>query len=120
MITSTIRENLLNIASARVSTKPDEYGEPEDNFKKIADYWSLYLGRDIAALDVAHMMVLLKLARAEAAGTIDTYVDIAGYSACAGEIWYKKEQERANQEWLNTASKEEIDKAKAVVEALNA
>lgn len=92
MITSTIRENLLSIASARVSTKPDEYGEPEDNFKKIADYWSLYLGRKLTGLDVAHMMLLLKLARAEATGTVDTYVDIAGYAACAGEIWYSYEK----------------------------
>ena len=51
---------------------------------------------------------------------LDTYVDMAGYAACAGEIWHGYEQMNLNQEWLNTASKEEIDKAKAVVEALNA
>lgn len=40
------------------------------------------------------MMLLLKLARADAVGSTDTYVDMAGYAACAGEIWHKNEQMR--------------------------
>ena len=115
-----IREDILNVATARVCARAQDYGEPEDNFTKIAEYWTAYLGRHISPLDVAHMMLLLKIARAGAVGSVDTYVDMAGYAACAGEIWHGYEQMNLNQEWLNTASKEEIDKAKAVVEALNA
>ncbi len=86
------REDILNVATARVCAKSQDYGEPEDNFAKIAGYWSLYLETNLDALDVAHMMLLLKLARADAVGSTDTYVDMAGYAACAGEIWHKHEQ----------------------------
>ena len=89
-----IRGDILNVATARVCARSQDYGEPEDNFAKIAEYWSLYLGKPISSLDVAHMMLLLKLARADAVGSIDMYVDMAGYAACAGEIWHKNEQMR--------------------------
>lgn len=61
--------------------------------KRIADLWNTYLesrakdaGEPISALDVAHMMILLKLARGCKTPTRDTYVDIAGYARCAAEI----------------------------------
>ena len=87
-----IRGDILNIATARVCARSQDYGEPEDNFTEIAEYWSVYLGTHVSALDVAHMMLLLKIARSGAVGSIDTYVDMAGYAACAGEIWHKYEK----------------------------
>lgn len=45
----------------------------------------------ICAEDVAAMMVLFKVGRlATGAGTADTWVDIAGYAACGGEIATKE------------------------------
>lgn len=39
------------------------------------------------AKDVAMMMALLKVARIRSGkGTLDCYVDLAGYAACAGEL----------------------------------
>ncbi len=64
-----------------------DYGSPEDNFKTIADLWSAYTGRTYTALDVAMMMALLKVARIKAGGTDDSFVDLAGYAACGGEIF---------------------------------
>ena len=95
MENNTIRSSILNVADARVSARSADYGEPEDNFTKISAYWSLYLEKPVSALDVAHMMLLLKLARADAVGSTDTYIDMAGYAACAGEIWHKHEQMKA-------------------------
>ena len=64
------------------------YSEPEDAFEGIADLWSAYLHREITAIDVANMMILLKIARTMGGeGNIDNFVDIAGYAACGGEIW---------------------------------
>jgi hypothetical protein len=37
-------------------------------------------------MDVAHMMILLKVARLMHTGTDDCYVDIAGYAAIAAEM----------------------------------
>lgn len=67
-----------------------DYGSPEDNFGKIAKLWSVYLGIAISSVDVAMMMALLKIARVKGAqlGRVseDSFVDLAGYAACGGEI----------------------------------
>jgi hypothetical protein len=53
----------------------------------IASLWSAYLETKITAHDVALMMTLLKLARTKAGKTSDdTYIDMAAYSAIAGEL----------------------------------
>ena len=84
------RSDILNFADKCVTGKREEdYGTPENNFKVIADYWNTYLGIDkIAAKDVAMMMALLKIARIQTGkdGHVDSYVDLAGYAACGGEI----------------------------------
>lgn len=66
--------------------RQDQYGAPEDSFKLIAGYWSAYLGRDLSALDVAHMMTLFKVARMSGQGfKRDNYVDACGYMAIAAD-----------------------------------
>lgn len=84
----TTRENVLDTAKKCVNGDRDhQYGSPENNFSAIAAYWSIYLGKEISAGDVAMMMALLKIARAEKSPKkLDNYVDLAGYAACAGEI----------------------------------
>lgn len=72
-----------------------DYGNPEDNFQVIAQYWYTYLGSrgliDVGAglltsADVAAMMILMKCSRlATSPNKLDHWVDIAGYSSCGGE-----------------------------------
>ena len=82
------RTDILNLAWGCIDGDRDQYyGEPEDNFSVIAKFWSVYLGKEVSAIDVAMMMVLLKTARARGTATTDSFVDIAGYAACAGEIF---------------------------------
>ena len=67
--------------------REQDYGSPEDNFKIIALLWSAYLDHPVSALDVAMMMSLLKVARIRSGnGTMDSFIDLAGYAACGGEI----------------------------------
>ena len=70
-----------------------QHGPKERNHQNIADHWNAYLGarldRPLTSLDVALMMVELKIARTKAGAGItnrDNYVDMAGYAGCAGEI----------------------------------
>lgn len=69
-----------------------DYDEAEPNHQRIADVWDWYLnarrhpGDPISALDAAHMMLLLKVARSCYTPTRDNYVDMAGYARCAAEI----------------------------------
>lgn len=67
--------------------REQDYGSPEDNFGMIANLWSVWLGVDVTAIDVAMMMTLMKTARIKT-GTMteDSFIDLAGYAACGGEI----------------------------------
>lgn len=81
------RNEILLKAEEAICGRADErYGSPEDNFERIAEFWSTYLGTQLVAEDVAVMMVLFKIGRV-ASGQFneDNFIDMAGYSACAGE-----------------------------------
>lgn len=86
------REEVLDEAKKCVCGKREQdYGSPESNFQLIADLWNAYLfsAEDsiITPTDVAMMMALLKVARIRnGGGTGDSFVDLAGYAACGGEI----------------------------------
>lgn len=76
--------------------REQDYGSPENNFRLIASLWEPYIrqrcvghGADVSIMpeDVAMLMALLKIARiCSGTGTADSFVDLAGYAACGGEI----------------------------------
>ena len=64
--------------------RQDVYGEPEDSFFLIADFWSVYLGKKyedvcLSREDVAMMMTLFKIAREMHQRKRDNIRDAAGY-----------------------------------------
>jgi len=72
--------------------RQDVYGKPEDSFELIAEYWSTYLnkydgkGMHLTGKDVAHMMILFKMARVQGQRpSRDNYIDIAGYVSIAAD-----------------------------------
>lgn len=74
--------------------REEEYGSPADNFRLTAQLWSDYLQTKISAGDVALMMVLLKVSRVKCGHPkADSFVDMAGYSAIAGELTLTQEAE---------------------------
>lgn len=85
------RKQILDLAEQCVCTdRAEQYGDAEDNFALIASFWNVYKGEAIFdAHDVAMMMALLKVARIKTGVSADSYVDLAGYAACAGEIGTK-------------------------------
>lgn len=86
--TKVSRADILDFAKVVVTVeRQQQYGKPEDNFAIIASLWSAYKGISFTPLDVAMMMALLKIARIRTGvGTVDSFVDLAGYAACGGEI----------------------------------
>ena len=80
---TSILERALDIVQGGRST----HGAPERALETIADLWNSYLDDDLTPVDVAVMMILLKIARlSHDTGNIDNYVDIAGYAAIAAEV----------------------------------
>ena len=93
------RAEILDAARVCVcGQREQDYGKPEDNFNTIGLLWGVYLNaahpeytkafpyNGITAKDVATMMALLKVARTATGSSPDSFVDLAGYAACAGEI----------------------------------
>ena len=88
------RRQILEEATRAVCTdRNNQYGGPEQSFSAIAEMWTAYLrcaghGITLYAHDVALMLAAFKLARAITSENpkIDTYADLAGYAACAGEL----------------------------------
>lgn len=82
------RTELLNKALEIVNgARQENYGSPEQNFARIAAFWTLYLQRHITPADVAIMMILMKTARLQ--NNIkheDSWIDIAGYAANGVEV----------------------------------
>lgn len=79
-----ILEEALNITNG---DRQADYGSAAQSFGRIADLWTIYLGprlnRHLTPIDVAQMMVLLKVSRSVTTPKRDTFVDQAGYSRLA-------------------------------------
>lgn len=90
---TNVKKEILEEAIQTVAGRGESYGTPEDNFRRIAELWSVHTvnrygtGLKFDAADVALMMALMKIARLENDPTHhDSWVDVAGYAACGGEL----------------------------------
>ena len=82
------RGSILDTAKEYVTKdRAADHGDMEDNFQRIAEFWSVHLDQLIDAHDVAVMMTLLKVARIKSnPHHMDNFIDGAGYLACGGEL----------------------------------
>lgn len=90
-----IMESVLQEAERIIhGERRETYGSPTESFTQIGDYWSTYIARlpvvngrvQISPIDVAHMMILMKVSRAQPRYHRDNLVDIAGYAGCVEDI----------------------------------
>lgn len=80
--------------------RQDSYGNPEDSFAIISEYWTTYLRHkhnlriNLSSLDVANLMVLFKQARKLGQKHCrDNYIDSCGYEAIAADRLSKEDEE---------------------------
>lgn len=96
--------NILNTANDIINgDRKDEYGDAFDSFDRIAGLWSSYLDYHITPVDVAQMMILMKVSRGANVAKFnaiqeDSLVDIVGYSALAYQVSenYSKDEAARN------------------------
>ena len=102
----------LEKASNLVSVNRErDYGDKVNNHKNIAKLWSAYMDVKVEAHDVAILMTLLKVARTKlGAVSEDTYIDMAAYSAIAGEIKFKEPKKESEGERRGRETLEYIKK----------
>lgn len=88
-------ESILQEAERIINgDRAEQYGDPKVMFERIAEFWTSYLYPFTEALtpvDVANMMVLLKISRSKAAvdrGEYhrDDHVDISGYAGLTEKL----------------------------------
>ena len=76
--------NILREAERIVEgPRRDEYGDMRECFQMIANLWSDYIEKEVSVFDVAHMMILLKVARGRDGFSRSSMEDVAGYAYCA-------------------------------------
>jgi hypothetical protein len=83
-------EALREAARIISNDRNGQYGDPEDNFGKIAELWTALFGRKFSREDVALAFIATKLARIanpnSTAFQPDSWIDIAGYAGCGYEV----------------------------------
>ena len=87
--TKNTRSEVLAIAGDLINPggeRQTHYGDPQDNFGTTARMWSAYLGQQISASDVCHLMALLKIARIKRGPHRDSSIDACGYMALGAEV----------------------------------
>jgi hypothetical protein len=83
---------LREAASLITGDRQQDYGPPEVNFQRIADLWNVQAGHllkddaTFSPVDVALLLLQLKMARAVQSPKRDTFVDAAGYAGIAAEL----------------------------------
>jgi hypothetical protein len=83
------RDEILHTASELINgDRAKDYGDAYLNHMRIAEFWNNYLDHEIklTPTDVAMMMMLVKIARCIHSYKDDSFVDICGYAALAGEM----------------------------------
>ena len=73
-------ENLINGDRAK------DYGDAYVNHKRIADLWSVVLGKEVTVKEVVLCMICMKVARLVHMDKEDSWIDICGYAGLAGEF----------------------------------
>ena len=87
-------QNICEKAASLVSGDREQtHGDKTQNHSNIAVLFNAYMAirpdpaARLSALDAAHMMALLKIARTQSGSfNADDYIDLAGYAGVAGEI----------------------------------
>jgi hypothetical protein len=83
---SSAKPSLLAEAHQIVTDRHAKYGHPRDDFQRIAGMWSALLDHPITPSDVARMMILLKIGRAQNSYQRDNMLDVVGYALCHEEL----------------------------------
>jgi len=82
------RDDILKEAMRIINTdRNSDYGDAKENFDNTAKLWSAYTGYELGAVDVAVMMMLVKISRIRVSpDKVDHFVDLCGYASLCGEI----------------------------------
>lgn len=73
---------LLEAERLTHGARQNQYGPPDQDFKRVADAFNAMKGTSLKPSDVAEFMVLMKMSRNQHQHKRDNWVDMAGYAGC--------------------------------------
>lgn len=80
-------QTLLAAETLITGDRAKDYGNPQTNFRRIAELWAPIIGRTISPAEVALCLTQLKIARLiHTPVHPDSWVDAAGYIALGAEL----------------------------------
>jgi hypothetical protein len=87
-VADNIRTEILSEAIKVLGNRGITHGEAYANMSHTAVLWGAYLSTYVSPVDVAIMMVMLKASRIKTGDAThrDSFVDMCGYAAIAGEV----------------------------------
>jgi len=85
-----ILEEALDIT---LGVKEEDYGDPYDDYLKVAKLWSVVLGCKVNPAQAALCMLMIKVSREIHCPKRDNRVDMAGYASVIDRICERMEQE---------------------------
>lgn len=125
------KEEVLDKAKELITNdRIKAYGPPKMNFQRIATLWEPILKTKVSPAQIALCLTQLKVARLiETEDHNDSWVDLAGYAACGGEVSEKEPEQLTQTEivrmyeerWnLNsTTAKDFVEKRRKINEDVN-
>jgi hypothetical protein len=89
------KEDVLRLAFQTLEQREDTYGTPYENFKRVADMLTAYLGVDVQPHDVCVIEIIQKIVRLQTSNGLhsDSWIDIAGYAGIGAEVAHEEEKE---------------------------
>ena len=100
------RGEILRDAENKINGERDAvYGHPLENHKRIALLWQVILGTEISPAEVALCMLAVKVARlVQTPDHEDSYIDLCGYAAIAGELAANPSMDEAKKDYVEMRS----------------
>lgn len=108
----TSSETILQEAERLINgDRQEQYGNACESLERIADMWNAYIfttsepPQSLTAMDVANMMVLLKVSRSKTSLDRsefhrDSHVDMAGYAGLGGRAWDEIQESVKPRQWV--------------------
>jgi len=114
-VKSVIEEALELVNGSR----QESYGDPSEQYGKLAEFWSVILSVEVTAENVVHCLLAMKLCREINKPGRDNRVDLAGYAEVLDQIVNKKLKDERDSGIVRTElSAEEVNSLSKVPPAM--
>jgi len=87
-------KDIIEELAQTLANRGEDYGSMYENHERIAVIWTVILGKEVTADQVALCMAGVKMARLiQSPNHNDSWLDLAGYAAVGAECAHERQQD---------------------------